>query len=52
VREEARLRVQKMFIYELEELREEFKKFCVVRSFMICTVRVSKLRIIILFNVK
>jgi len=42
-----------MFISEREELREEFKKkYCVVRSYMICTVRAIKLKIIILFNIK
>jgi hypothetical protein len=35
--------VLEMFVSEREELREEFKKYCVVRSFMICTVRVITL---------
>jgi hypothetical protein len=41
-----------MFISEREESREEFKKYCVVRSFMISAVRVIRLKIFILFNIK
>jgi hypothetical protein len=41
-REESRLRVLKMFISDREELREDFKKYCVVRSFMICAVTVIR----------